>query len=213
MQCLIINFNRLTLPRALADWCYVYGLEPIFIDNNSDYPPLLEYYKKTKYEVLRLNTNYGHTVIWQYPVLANLGITGRFILTDPDLDLSNVPEDFLQVMENGLNKFPDYDKCGLSIEVNDLPDDDEGNLINEIEYKYWHEPLDDLYFYADTDTTFAMYRSEKVPYSHSAIRINRPYTCKHIPWYYRDYTKLPKDERYYFETALASSSSGKKRMI
>ena len=52
MLCLIINYNRLEYPRNLADWALIHGLEPVFIDNNSDYKPLLDYYGKTKYQVL-----------------------------------------------------------------------------------------------------------------------------------------------------------------
>ena len=46
MKVLIINFNRLLLPVKLAEFCANRGLSPVFIDNNSDYPPLLEYYKQ-----------------------------------------------------------------------------------------------------------------------------------------------------------------------
>jgi hypothetical protein len=44
MKVLIINYNRLLLPSKLADWVFKRGCEPIFIDNNSDYKPLLNYY-------------------------------------------------------------------------------------------------------------------------------------------------------------------------
>ena len=124
-----------------------------------------------------------------------------------------MPDDFLDVMNVGLDKYPTYDKCGLSLEINDLPDDNEGNTIHRIESVYWEKSLDNMYFHADTDTTFAMYREgPQREYGHSAIRTNRPYTAKHLPWYYRDFKNLPEDEQYYFATALYSSSSGKSRM-
>ena len=65
MKALIINFNRITLPLKLASWCQNHGLEPIIIDNHSDYIPLLEYYAtRCPYYVLRMDKNYGHQVIW-----------------------------------------------------------------------------------------------------------------------------------------------------
>lgn len=207
MKCLIINFNRLLLPVKLAEWVAQRGVEPVFIDNNSTYPPLLEYYQSCPFRVLRLVSNYGHTVLWQYPVLETLNIKERFIYTDPDLDLSGVPDDFLEVMNEGLNRYPNYSKCGLSLEINDLPDTEEGNFIRVgPEAPYWNRPLDDLYFHADTDTTFALYQYPIGPYGHSAIRTNRPYTAKHIPWYYTKIEDLPDDEQYYYLTANNSSS-------
>jgi len=207
MKCLIINFNRLLLPVRLAEWVAQRGVEPVFIDNNSTYPPLLEYYQSCPFRVLRLVSNYGHTVLWQYPVLKTLDINERFIYTDPDLDLTDVPDDFLEVMNEGLNRYPNYSKCGLSLEINDLPDTEEGNFIRNVpEAPYWNRPLDDMYFHADTDTTFALYQYPIGQYGYSAIRTNRPYTCKHIPWYYTDFDSLTDDERYYYETANASCS-------
>ena len=91
MKALIINFNRLTLPVAMADWLADHGCEPIIVDNGSDYPPLLRYYAEHPSRVLRLEANYGHTVIWDRPqVLTQLGIQERFIMTDPDLALEGV---------------------------------------------------------------------------------------------------------------------------
>ena len=215
MKTLIIIRNRLTLAVKLADWCYFNELEPIFIDNGSDYPPLLDYYKTSKYQVHFLNGNYGHTCIWNpnLNILGNLGITGRYIVTDPDLDLSGVPGDFLKVMNEGLDKYQKYDKCALSLEINDLPNSEEGIFIStRCETKYWTKPLDALYFHADTDTTFALYREGVKEYNHNAIRTNRPYTAKHVPWYYLDVTQLPEDEQYYLKTA-GNSSTWKNRVI
>lgn len=213
LKTLIIIRNRLTLAVKLADWCFRMKLEPIFIDNGSDYPDLLKYYKKTKYQVYPLNGNYGHTCVWNpdLNILGNLGITGRYIVTDSDLDLSGVPADFLALMNKGLDKY-EVDKCGLSLEIDDLPNSKEGNYIRfQCEAKYWKTALDGQFFKADTDTTFALYR-EGAGYSHSAVRTNRPYTAKHIPWYYTDFNSLPEDEKYYFTTA-SESSSGKKRLM
>lgn len=214
MKVLIINRNRLTLPVKLADWCAAHGLEPWFIDNASDYAPLLDYYAHTPHRVLRLAENYGHTVPWLHggQLLDQCGITGRYIVTDPDLDLAGVPADFLQIMESGLAVYNHVDKCALSLEIADLPDSPEGRFIRKHEAKYWQAPLDANFYQADTDTTFALYREGVRHYSHSAIRTARPYTARHLPWYYTDFSALPPDEQYYFRTAN-ESSSGKARLL
>jgi hypothetical protein len=214
MKVLIINFNRLTLPKNMAEWIASKGCEPVFIDNNSDYQPLLKYYENCPFKVVRLKDNYGHKVLWNpdLTLLHELIGSDRYIVTDPDLDLSGVPDDFADIMHLGLDKYKIYDKCGLSLEINDLPDTREGRLVrNKFEKKYWTNPLDDIFFLADTDTTFAMYREGVRHYSYSAIRINRPYTARHIPWYYDRLRDLPEDEQYYFKNATRSSS-GKKRL-
>lgn len=196
----------------MADWLYERGVDPVFIDNYSDYSPLLEFYKNSPYQVIRLYSNFGHTVVWNETIniLRRLKINGRYIVTDPDLDLNGVPDDFLDMLNRGLELYP-VDKCALSLEINDLPNSAEGIFIRAHEAKYWKDPFNDLFFKADTDTTFALYRAG-TKYTHSAVRTNRPYTCRHIPWYYTDFNLLSDEEKHYFITAN-NSSSGKARLI
>lgn len=193
-------------------WCIDNDLIPIIIDNNSNYKPLLDWYDYTDIQIIRLTENYGHTVLWQLKnTLDKLVGNDRYIVTDPDLNYTGIPKDFLSVLNKGLDKYPDYDKCGLSLEINDLPNTEEGVFIQKHEFKYWKNPLDDMYFHADTDTTFALYREGVREYNHNAIRTNRPYTCHHLSWYYTDWESMPEDEQHYFRTAN-ESASGKKRM-
>lgn len=207
-KAFIINFNRLTYLRQMVEWCHVHHLEPIVVDNASNYPPLLEYYAGHPCEIIRMKKNYGHVVMWHelFPLPQE-----RFIITDPDLDMSGVPDDFLEVMNRGLDTHY-VAKCGLSLEINDLPDSDEGRLIRKIEGVFWERPLDDLYFDAITDTTFALYREHCRTYTLDAIRTNRPYTARHYSWYYTDFNLLPEDEQHYYRTAN-DSASGKNRLM
>ena len=204
MKALIIVFNRLELPKKMAEFLSAHGISPVFVDNNSDYPPLLEYYKTTPFQVIRMDQNYGYKVVWEQGILDRLGIIGTYIVTDPDLDLSGIPDDFLSVLQAGLNRYPQFDKCGFSLEINDLPPTD--FCPADYEKQFWQRPLDDMYFEAAIDTTFALY---KVPHhSFKALRTNRPYTAKHLPWYYFDFEDMPKDEQYYFRTCKESHSMG-----
>jgi len=197
MKVLIINFNRLTLPMNMANWVAERGCEPVFIDNASDYLPLIQYYNDTPFNVLRMDKNYGHTVIWTQDIVNKLGIAGNYIVTDPDLDLTGIPDDFLSVLEEGLRRYPQFNKCGFSLEINDLPN----QVTIDWESRYWQKPLDSMYFSADIDTTFALYKVNRITLS--GIRTNRPYTAKHVPWYYDLYDKLPEDELYYYHTQSA----------
>jgi hypothetical protein len=204
MKCLIITYNRLVYPVNIANFLYAHGISPVFIDNNSDYPPLLEYYKTTPFEVVRMDKNYGYKVVWEQNLLKKLGITGNYIVTDPDLDLTGIPDDFLSVLEEGLKRYPMFDKCGFSLEINDLPKTPFNPVDWEIQF--WQNPLDGRYFNAPIDTTFALY---KVPHhSFKALRTNRPYTAKHVPWYYFKFEDMPTDEQFYFKTCKESHSMG-----
>lgn len=208
-KVIIINFNRVTLTKAVADWCWLNGTFPVIIDNNSSYRPLLDYYKnECPYEVIRLSKNYGHKVVWEQKILKHLGITGRYIVTDPDLDLSGIPGDFLNVLNEGLDRYPSYSKCGFSLDISKLPEGD----LKKWEASLWSHPLDNMYFHAPIDTTFALYRENVDYYSLSAIRTNKPYTVKHKPWEYTQVSKLPKDEAYYVRTANSASATGKHRI-
>lgn len=213
-KVIIVNYNRLNYLKYTVDWCMSHGLEPIVVDNKSNYQPLIDYYNTNPCYVLRLDNNWGHTVVWNTNVLSILGILNeRYIVTDPDLTYDGIPDDFLEVLNKGLDKYPEIVKCAFSLEINDLPDTEEGNLIRSVyEKKYWESPLDDMYFYADTDTTFALYREGANKYTHSAIRTNRPYTARHLSWYYKNFKNLDIDEQNYYITAN-SSSSGKNRLL
>lgn len=204
MKALLINYNRLQLPVKMANWLNNHNIEPVFIDNASDYPPLMEYYhNRCPYKVMHMNKNYGHTVVWnpETTILQRLGITGPYIVTDPDLDLSGIPDDFLSVLEAGLIKYPQFDKCGFSLEINDIKN--QGTI--DWETPFWKSPLDDMYFRAQIDTTFALYKTPV--FSYKGIRTNRPYTAKHMPWYHNDINEFPEDEQYYFRTQKEEYSS------
>jgi hypothetical protein len=208
MKVLIINYNRLTLPVNIATWVSERGCEPVFIDNNSNYPPLLEYYHDCPYKVMHMNKNYGKNVIWnpETTIFKRLGITGNYIVTDPDLDLTGIPDNFLEVLEEGLKRYPQFDKCGFSLEINDVTNTGvycDGQSIREWEVQFWEKPLDDTYFEAWIDTTFALYKSKE--FTMNGIRTNRPYIAKHVPWYYKGFTDMPEDERYYFESVVKES--------
>lgn len=214
MIALITNFNRLVYTKYMVNWCLSRGLTPVIVDNNSDYPPLLEYYELHPCEIVKLDNNYGHDAIWKKGVLSQLNITGRYIATDPDLNLDNIPADFLKVLNAGLNKYLWYPKCGFSLEINDLPNTEEGKLIStHVEPRYWRRPLDNLYFHAPIDTTFALYREGTTEHFHSAIRTNRPYTAKHLPWYHKGFSSLTEDEQYYLMHANIESATGRDRIM
>ena len=191
----------------MADWLSECGVEPVFLDNNSYYEPLLEYYKNCPYQVIRLDKNYGCRAAWDKNILDLPLIGKKFILTDPDLDLSGIPDNFLEILEEGLHRYPTYGKCGFSLRIDDLPKTEMGDSARYMEQQYWDNPLDNIYFDADIDTTFALYN--KRGFEYKALRVNSPYTAKHVPWYYKSIEELPADEQFYYRTAVTTTNWGK----
>ena len=213
MKCVILNYNRLTLLQNTCQWCALHGLDVIIVDNASDYEPLLEWYKTCPYKVLRMDKNYGHRVVWEQWLFRQLGISADdlYILTDPDLDFSSIPDDFLEIMQEGFRRYPKVQKVGFSLEIDDLLNTELGKQVYKHEIRFWQSPLDDLFYDAEIDTTFAMCRVQNYS-TYNCLRIAPPYSVRHLAWYYDDIEKLPIDERNYLQTA-GESFSWKNKII
>lgn len=215
MLCFLTVYNQLTWPRAMAAECVRLGLTPILVDNASTYQPLLDWYADKAacpYEVLRRDVNgscYGFfRAGWHYR------INEPFILSDSDLDLSGVPTDCVEHMRYLMDEHPEVTKVGLSLEINDLPDHNvfKPNVVKH-ESRYWLDgyrlisPKDGVpaVYRAGVGATFAMYypsRRDKIDKDfYNALRMERPYTARHLPWYL-DLTpgKLSEELEYYYRS-------------
>jgi len=203
----IINYNRLSLPQKMAEFISNNNdIELYIIDNKSTYEPLLDWYNDCPYNVIKMDNNYGHTVFWDHGLYAKYVKRGMYILSDSDLDLSSIPNDWLDVLIEGHNRY-DYEKVGFSLETDDLPESHFRNEIVAWESQFKTPKarrLDDLYTEAHIDTTFALHKTNGHGI-YSSIRVNKPYTARHIPWYYTDFETLPDDEKFYFNTVKTST--------
>ena len=203
----IINFNRLEWPLAMAEYLIqVPEIEVVFIDNNSTYIPLLEWYEKqNRFEVIRLNQNYGHKVFWEQNIIEQA--SDYYIVTDPDLDLSKIPLDFMEVLKEGFDKFPYRCKCGFSLEIDDfIEKTNYQQYITNIESSYWNMNFDGKFFYNSAiDTTFALYHKSRGN-NLTGVRTGRPYVARHLPWYYTK-DNLTEEDIYYINSATESCSA------
>lgn len=207
----IINRNRLALPSRMADYlANCPGVYPVIVDNGSTYPPLLEYYETTRHAVELIGGNGCSTVVWfNQPLRDKYNILERFIITDPDLILDDIPKDWLHLLHLGLDKYPWAQKAGFSLEINDLPDTVIGRAARAHETGMWSNRLNGQFYRAIIDTTFCMVRQiHDMP----AVRTARPYTAKHAPWYYTSRDSIPDDELYYMQSAEPRSNYWNKRI-
>jgi hypothetical protein len=199
----INNRDRLTTTRNMVKKLLtIPGAQPIILDNASTYPPLLDWYATDPCEVIRLPDNRGPWAPWLSRPRLNLARgNSHYVVTDSDLDLSRVPPNVLDVLRDGLRRWPRHIKVGLSLEIDDLPPQFESTLfIKDWERQFWVKKMDYQFFEANTDTTFAMYRANfkwvgAHPSVRPALRADRPYTARHVPWYREDNN----EERYYSE--------------
>lgn len=222
----IISFNRVgVLQETIASVVEVIGIENIIIiDNDSDYPPLMELYtslelqgaKVIKNKKLRTPEDLNSIA----PIIEAENAIRQcdyYIVSDPDISLKGVPQDFLTVYKHFLDAFKEVQVVGPMLRITDIP----------IEYptreyvwrkhanQFWKkEPLaieinrkKVHYQFARIDTTFGMLRSETVfKRMLKGVRVYEPYDASHLDWYI-DPNQLSDDQQYYLEKTRRSNIS------
>ena len=203
--------DRVGTLQKLVEWLCTAGYRRVYIlDNDSTYPPLLEYYRHLEksgaaVEVLRLGKNMGHTALWDSGVLESLHVNTPYVYTDSDvIPTEECPHDILGDLLGILRKYPFLKKAGLALKTDDITYFDREKTREDERGFYLHVLEKDLYF-STLDTTFALYRNYRHYNLYVAARTTGKRTARHLPWYY-DYGNLPEDERYYMEHANRSAS-------
>ncbi|HPH65331.1 MAG TPA: glycosyltransferase family 2 protein [Kofleriaceae bacterium] len=170
----------------------------VLIDNDSTYPPLVEYLATTRYQVLRLRSNVGHKAPWVSLAIAGIAGGAWFIVTDPDvIPDPDCPLDVVQKMHALLIKYPGVCKVGMSLAIDDLPEHYHlKDAVISWESRYWEDEVEPDVFRADVDTTFALYRPNTGYMVKPALRIAGAYVARHTPWY-ADSSNLSDEELFY----------------
>lgn len=207
---IINNFNRLNYLEKLLKGLEKRGYKNIHIlDNQSTYPPLLEFYKKTKHKVHFLDKNYGFRALWKSGMYHKFK-NNYFAYTDPDLEIiDECPDDFLEFFRKALQKNKLWVKVGFSLKIDDIPNH---NPLKENvllwEKTFYTKRVKTHFFRAPVDTTFGLYPpySFKHVRSHQAkiFRSDIPYQMRHLPWYV-DPKNLSDEEIFYSETTKKES--------
>jgi hypothetical protein len=201
--------DRVTPLAELLDYLERAGCEPIYLlDNDSTYPPLLEYYEETPHTVIRLGENRGHRWFWESGLLDELGVRGRYVFSDPDtVPIEECPLDAVEYFWEVLDRYPGYKKAGFGLRIDDLPD--HYGLKQDVivwESRFWNRVVAPRLYDARIDTTFALYRGpEHAPTA--AIRTGYPYLVRHTTWYL-DTDNVPEEHRYYIDRAEGVASWG-----
>ena len=193
---IINNFNRLISLRQQVEWLQSLSSKVaiIIVDNQSTYQPLIQYYEqleRSNIQVVKLHFNAG---LWSLPyIVQQLKNYPKYIITDPDLvSYPDTPSDTIQHLSALLDKYPNYNHIGLSIEIEDIPNYYPMQaLVKKWEAKFWApqaQVINNEVAIANVDTTFAMYRQDsKICSFEHSLRVLRPYTLKHVDWYMNMY--------------------------
>ena len=211
----IISYNRLTCLKKLIFFLECSGYYNInIIDNASTFPPLLDYLLQLKYRVFYMEKNYGSRVIWTSGKFSDIINNSYYVVTDPDiLPISQCPDNFLAIFYNVLEMYPEVNKVGFSLKIDDLPDHYElkHQVIKWEKQYYKHKiPYEGAESYkADIDTTFALYRPlkfQRTPSFYQGIRVGFPYQARHLPWY-ADLAKKTDEDMFYLSIIQRSSTT------
>ena len=137
----------------------------------------------------------GRLAPWESKLFDELGISGRFVFTDPDIvPDEKCPLDAIDFFGEILDMYPERDKAGFGLRIDDVPDAYKFKQQVVIrESQFWERQLAPRLYDASIDTTFALYREPAPHRFDRAVRTGFPYVARHTPWYL-DERSLPEDE-------------------
>jgi hypothetical protein len=140
----------------------------------------------------------GRLSPWASDLFDKLGIAGRFVFTDPDIVPDETcPLDAIDFFGEILDMYPERDKAGFGLRIDDLPDAYRfKQQVLSWESQFWERRLAPRLYDAPIDTTFALYREPAPHHVDRAVRTGYPYVARHTPWYL-DERSLPEDEEFY----------------
>lgn len=204
MRYYINNFNRLATTRQLLSDLGRLGVgmaDITIIDNASEYPPLLEWYRaECPCEVSMLRRNIGHLALEKLSNERTIKLSGFYCYTDSDINLPGVPDDFADVMMEALRRFGWSDgiqKVGPALRLDDIPDCyPRKEEVVKWEAQFWTKRMDYPVesYYANIDTTMAFYAPGVPARNCHSVRVAGGYEARHCPWHYG--AVLPPDEEF-----------------
>lgn len=210
----IIHYNRPTMLDKCMSAFDAEMFDLYVIDNCSE-----EYNKQKAMflckehnaEFIPLIKNYGHEVVWSHHISKTYAPNEQYIVTDCDV----IPpqNDWLKVLKQGLNKYPEINKIGLDLNISRIPDNfpRRAEVVSHEKKVIYRKQLDRDYQLCGVDTTLALYRAGYHNYSvwgtdtnvwHGkclSLRTVKPkYEAEHLGWYL--VPPLDNETRFYFNS-------------
>lgn len=206
----IICRDRISTLSQLLKRLDYFGLSNIIlIDNDSAFPPLLEYYRTTPFQVIQTGQNVGHKSPWESGFIKTLAPESFYIVTDPDvIPVEACPQDAISHLLELHGKYQYHQKVGFGLKIDDLPDHYiHKEAVITWESQFWLNSLEPDVYEVPLDTTFALYKPFNYQYFlHPSIRTGGNFVARHLPWYV-DHTAVDAEEQYYRDRASGAVTS------
>jgi len=192
IPCIVITRDRVSCTRLCVESLEQNpALDIYLVDHNSTWPPMLEYLETSPHTVLYCEDKTAQS-LWDWPLLPDIVGNEPYLVTDPDIVLDpGCPEDWVPQMALEMVD-SNWDKVGLGLRLDDLPDTEEAARVRAWEAPFWvTSSRTRVAYQAPVDTTLAMYRPlpERPQFSLvPAARLAPPYLARHLPWY-RDFDR------------------------
>jgi len=203
MKAFINVRDLLVWPKSMVATLQSWGMDVFVVDNDSTYPPLLEWYATKPCEVVRVG-NLGHFAAWSSGLVDRVvGEKEVYFVTDHDLDYSRIPVDFYDHVNAGFARWPGLNKIAFGVEIDDLPVDKNpgANSGRGWTQQFYQEPLEFPFYKANADTHGVFHRrgiGDPLWYG-NCVWMGRPYIGRHMPWYLDVNGEIPEDFAYYVE--------------
>ena len=210
--------DRLGVMKKLIDWLLEAGYRKLIVlDNDSTYPPLLEYYaaleRDCRVKIVRLQKNFGYKALWLSNILERLKISTPYVYTDPDvLPIERCPKDFVKRLMKLLDENREVRKVGLGLVYEDITFPEKDYIQRTEANLYDGTRVGDDFHFVQVDTTLALYSNVRHYSLRLSLRTSGDLRVYHLPWYF-DYDNLPADEKYYLEHADKNSVTSVKNFL
>lgn len=194
IPCFVISYNRPSFLKCCIEALAKEERLDVIIISNDGFD-----YNGYGHEIINTKTicpgqNYGHKVCWSQDLIPK---DQPYLVTDCDII---VPQklNWLDILLNGMNRLPNYNKFGLGLNTRHIPDSNKQkeNIINHENKVIHRKNIGDPHFYeAPVDTTMALYRAGFTNYSIwgndseleftgecKSVRTFPPYEAIHLTW-------------------------------
>lgn len=214
----IITRDRVScLKQCLEGYKKLGDVEIVIHDNNSTYPPMVEYLKELETQGIK---------VYYHPVTTNdfndisqevantikdwykTNDSPYYIVTDPDIELENPSPELLEFYIDVMKQH-NPTVVGCMLRIDDLPDHfvirDE--MVKSHMIQFWGEHRNNYIFEHNgikcqrcaIDTTFGLYKKEfEFKRLNHGIRVYEPYMARHLDWYL-DTNNLSEEQQYYID--------------
>jgi hypothetical protein len=206
---IINNRNRYTFLKQMIEQLQSFGYQNIYVlDNDSTYPPLLDYYKVIPAKVIYLKQNVGYKALWETNTFEQFK-NQFYVYTDPDILLQkNCPRDFVYHLYKELIKYSNKEKAGVALKIDDLPEYySHKQIAIDNEKPFWEKEISENVYDAPVDTTLALYKPLAFGNAEEceAIRLAGKIAAHHLTWYL-DSNNLSEEELYYKSSIKQNTS-------